>query len=138
MGYYGNYDWVEVPGYEVPSGTVPPIVGLNYVTSDYFPSMGIQLLEGRSFSKADDDHSPWVAIVNEAMANKFWPNQSAIGHEFHQASIHVHSLRVVGVVKNSRTNGMIGPIREYFYAPLAQQFSSLATVKCAQRSRPKP
>jgi ABC-type antimicrobial peptide transport system permease subunit len=63
------------------------------------------------------------------MANKFWPNQSAVGHEFHQASIHDHSLRVVGVVKNSRTNGMIGPIHEYFYAPLAQQYSSLATLQ---------
>jgi predicted permease len=129
MGYYGNYDWVEVPGYEVPSGTARPFVGLNYVTTDYFRTMGIQLLEGRSFTKADDEHSPWVAIVNQAMASKFWPNQSAIGHEFHQASIHAHSLRVVGVVKNSRTNGMKGPVKEYFYTPLAQQFSSLATLQ---------
>jgi predicted permease len=129
MGYYSNYDWVEVSGYELPSGTVLPIVGLNYITTDYFRTMGIRLLEGRSFTKADDEHSPWVAVVNEAMANKFWPNQSAVGHEFHQASIHDHSLRVVGVVKNSRTNGMIGPIHEYFYAPLAQQYSSLATLQ---------
>jgi ABC-type antimicrobial peptide transport system permease subunit len=63
------------------------------------------------------------------MANKFWRNQSAIGHEFHEASIHDHSLRVVGVVKNSRTNGMIGPVRDYFYTHLAQQFSSLATLQ---------
>ena len=129
MGYYGNYDWVEVPGYELPSGTARPIVGLNYVTPDYFRTMGIQLLEGRSFTTADDEHAPWVAVVNEVMANKFWPNQSAIGHEFHQASVHNHSLRVVGVVKNSRANGMLGPIREYFYSPLAQQFSSLATLQ---------
>jgi predicted permease len=129
MGYYSNYDWVEVPGYEVPSGTPRPIVALNYVTPDYFRTMGIRLLAGRSFTKADDEYSPWVAIINESMANKFWPNQSAIGHEFREASIHDHSLRVVGVVKNSRTNGMIGPIREYFYSPLAQQYSSLATLQ---------
>jgi predicted permease len=137
MGYYGNYDWVEVPGYEVPSGAARPIVGLNYVTTDYFRTMGIQLLEGRSFIKADDEHSPWVAIVNEAMAKKFWPTQSAIGHEFHQTSIHAHSLRVVGVVKNSRTNGMVGPINEYFYTPLAQQFSSLATLQVRTTSAPE-
>jgi predicted permease len=136
MGYYGNFDWIEVPGYEVPSGTARPIVGLNYVTTDYFRTMGIQLLEGRSFTKADDERSPWVAIINESMANKFWPNQSAIGHEFRQSSIHVHSLRVVGVVKNSRTNNMIGPIREYFYAPFAQQYSSLATLQV--RTTPAP
>jgi putative ABC transport system permease protein len=129
LGYYGNYDWAEVAEYEVPAGTARPIAGFNYVTTDYFRTMAIQLLEGRSFTKADEEHSPWVAIVNETMAKKFWPNQSAVGHEFRQASIHVHSLRVVGVVKNSRTNGMKGPISEYFYAPLAQQYSSLATLQ---------
>jgi len=129
MGYYGNSDWVEVPGYEVPPGAARPLIGLNYVSPDYFRTMGIQLLEGRSLDRADDDHSPWVAVINEAMANKFWPNQSAIGHEFHQASIHDHALRVVGVVKNSRTNGMIGPIQEYFYVALAQQYSPLATLQ---------
>jgi predicted permease len=137
MGYYGNYDWVEVPGYEVPSGTARPIVGLNYVTTDYFRTMAIPLLEGRNFTKADDEHSPWVAIVNETMANKFWPNQSAVGHEFHEASIHDHALRVVGVVKNSRTNSMIGPVHEYFYTPLAQQFSSLATLQVRSTFTPE-
>jgi predicted permease len=129
MGYYGNYDWVEVPGYEVPSGAAQPTIGLNYVTPGYFRTMGIPLLEGRDFTKADVEKSQWVVIVNEAMAHKFWPNQSAIGHEFREASIHVHPLRVVGVVKNSRTSNMLGPVAEYFYLPLAQQYSSLATLQ---------
>jgi predicted permease len=129
MGYYSNYDWVEVPGYEVPPGATQPTIGLNYVTPGYFRTMGIQLLEGREFTKADAEDSQWVAIVNEAMAKKFWPNQSAVGHEFREASIHVHALRVVGVVKNSRTNSMTGPVTEYFYMPFAQQYSSLATLQ---------
>jgi ABC-type antimicrobial peptide transport system permease subunit len=62
------------------------------------------------------------------MARKFWPNQSAIGHEFKVASDHVHALRVVGVVKNSRTQGLVGPIREYFYQPFAQGYTSLAVL----------
>jgi predicted permease len=129
MGYYRNYDWVEVAGYEGASDAARPIVGINYVTPDYFRTMGIALLEGRSFTKADDEHSPWVAVINETMAKRFWPNESAIGHEFREASIHDHSMRVVGVVKNSRAMGMSGPIREYFYAPLAQQYSALATLQ---------
>jgi ABC-type antimicrobial peptide transport system permease subunit len=75
--------------------------------------------------------------VNEAMAKKFWPNQSAIGHEFRQASIHVHTLRVVGVVKNSRTNGMTGPFAEYYYMPFAQQYSSLATLQVRTTCAPE-
>ena len=129
MGYYNNTDWVEVHGYEVPRGTAAPIVGYNAVTPGYFRTMGIPLLEGRDFTKADVPDSQWVAIVNEAMARKFWPMQSAIGREFHVASDRVHSLRIIGVVKNSRTTGMVGPIREYFYQSFAQEYSSLAVLQ---------
>jgi len=129
MGYYNNLDWVEIPGYEVPQGTAQPIVSLNYVTPGYFRTMGIPLLKGRDFTKADVENSAWVAIVNEAMARKFWPNQSAIGHEFKVASDHVHSLRIVGVAKNSRTQGIVGPIRECFYQPFAQEYTSLAVLQ---------
>jgi len=129
MGYYNNTDWVEVPGYEVPRGTAAPFVGYNVVTPGYFRTMGIPLLEGRDFTKADVPDSQWVAIVNEAMAGKFWPMQSAIGREFHVASDRVHSLRIIGVVKNSRTTGTVGPIREYFYQPFAQEYSSLAVLQ---------
>ena len=129
MGYYSNYDLVEVPGYEVPPGAAQPAIGLNYVSPGYFRTMGIQLLEGRDFTKADVADSQWVAIVNEAFAKKFWPKENAIGHEFRAASIHDHSFRVVGMVKNSRTNSMVGAIPEYFYMPFAQQYSSLATLQ---------
>ena len=128
MGYYNDSDWVEVPGYEVPHGEAQPIAAYNIVTPRYFRTMRIPLLEGRDFTTADVENSAWVAIVNETMARKFWPNQSAIGHEFKVASDHVHSLRVVGVVKNSRTLGLVGPIREYFYQPFAQGYTSLAVL----------
>jgi macrolide transport system ATP-binding/permease protein len=137
MGYYNNTDWVEVPGYEVPHGEAQPVVGCNAVTPAYFRTMGIALLEGRDFTKADVENSAWVAIVNETMARKFWPNQSAIGHEFKVASDHVHSLRVVGVVKNSRTLGMVGPIREYFYQPFAQEYTSLAVLQVRSTFAPE-
>jgi len=128
MGYYNDSDWVEVPGYEVPHGQAQPITAYNIVTPGYFRTMRIPLLEGRDFTKADVENSAWVAIVNETMARKFWPNQSAIGHEFKVAGDHLHSLRVVGVVKNSRTQGLVGPIREYFYQPFAQGYTSLAVL----------
>lgn len=137
MGYYNGSDWVDVPGYEVPHGAASPFAGLNCVTPDYFHTMGIPFLEGRDFTKADDENSTWAAIVNETMAHKFWPNESAIGHEFRIASDHVHSLHVVGVVKNSRTLGMVGPIREYFYQPFAQNYSSLAVLQVRTTSAPE-
>ena len=135
MGYYGNYDWVEVPGYEVPPGATQPTIGLNYVTPGYFRTMGIQLLEGRDFAKTDVQDTQWVAIVNEAFAKKFWPNQSAIGHEFREASIHTHLLRIVGVVKNSRTIGVTGPIAEYFYIAFRPAIQRACNSSSAHQAR---
>lgn len=137
MGYYSNYDWPLVAGQEVAEGAPRPIAGFNAITSDYFRTMGIPLLEGRAFTKGDVETSQWVAIVNETMAKKFWPRESAVGHEFRMASVKDHSLRIVGIAKDSRTNGMLGPIREHFYVPLAQQYSSLATLQVRTTGAPE-
>jgi predicted permease len=91
--------------------------------------MGITLLQGRDFNYADGTDKPRVAIVNRAMAEKFWPKQDAIGHEFTMVSDRAHSLRVIGVVENSRTTSLMGPVRPYLYVPLTQNYSSLATLQ---------
>src|SRR5277367_238594 len=129
IGYYASMDSIDVPGYEVPAGVAPPIAAYNAVSPGYFRTMSIPLLEGREFTNADVETAPWVAVINETMAKKFWPKESAIGHDFKLVSDRVHSLRIVGVAKNSRTSGFSGPFREYFYQPLAQNYSSLATVQ---------
>jgi predicted permease len=137
MGYYNAGDNVEVPGYQAPAGEAPPFVGYNVVSPGYFPTIGTALVEGREFDDRDVDGAQPVAIVNEEMAAKFWPKQSAIGHEFKMVSDRVHLMRVVGVVKNSRTNGLTGPMSPYFYVPMAQQYSSLATLQVRTVSAPE-
>lgn len=129
LGYYQNGDSIEVPGLEVPKGEVAPAIGTNQVLPDYFATMGIPLLDGRDFTYADTTDKQRVAVVNRAMAEKFWPKQSAIGHEFTMVSDREHSVRVVGVVENSRTTSLIGQMRPYAYVPLAQNYSSLATLQ---------
>jgi macrolide transport system ATP-binding/permease protein len=129
MGYYQNGDSIEVPGMELPKGQALPGVGMNQVLPDYFATMGITMLQGRDFTYADTADKPHVAIVNRAMAEKFWPKQDATGHEFTMVSDRAHSVRVIGVVENSRTTSLIGPVRPYVYVPLIQNYSSLATLQ---------
>jgi macrolide transport system ATP-binding/permease protein len=128
LGYYQNADSVEVAGMELAKGEAPPAIGENQVLPDYFTTMGIPRLDGRDFTYADTEEKPRVAIVNRAMAEKFWPKQSAIGHEFTMVSDRAHSVRVVGVVENSRVTSLVGPVRPYAYVPLMQNYSSLATL----------
>jgi macrolide transport system ATP-binding/permease protein len=137
MGYYNSADNVEIPGYEIPSGEAAPYVGFNAVSPGYFRTLGTPLLEGRDFDNKDVDGAQPVAIVNEEMASKFWPKQSAIGHEFKMVSDRVHLMRVVGVAKSSRTNGLTGPVQPYFYIPFAQQYSSIATLQVRTTGAPE-
>ena len=52
------------------------------VAPDYFRTLGVALARGRDFTGADREGTPLVAVVNDAMARKFWPGESAIGKTF--------------------------------------------------------
>jgi predicted permease len=137
MGYYGNGDNLEVPGYVAPSGEGTPASNLNNVSPDYFRTMGISLIEGREFNANDTEGAQKVAIVNEAMAKKFWPNQSPIGREFTGVSESARPMRIVGVVRNSRTVGLNGPMSTFFYVPFSQVYTSLATLQVRTAGPPE-
>jgi putative ABC transport system permease protein len=56
-----------------------PLVNYEAVTPGYLQAAGIPVVQGRSFSSADDETSPTVVIVSAAMARRFWPNESPVG-----------------------------------------------------------
>ncbi|HEY2108261.1 MAG TPA: ABC transporter permease [Candidatus Acidoferrales bacterium] len=123
LGYYNNGDTIVVEGYEVPGGQPTPISFYNAISSDYFKTMDIPLLQGRLFTDADDQNTQFVGIVNQAMAKKYWPNQDPIGRHFKIGADPNHSIAVVGVAKDSRYAGMTGEINPYFYLPILQHYA---------------
>jgi predicted permease len=120
MSYYNNADRLEIDGYNNPPGQPRP--GSRYVaiSSDYFRTMSIPLRQGREFTDADDENAPYVAVVNQTFAGKYWPRQDPIGRTFRLASDTKHTIKVVGVAADARYNGMTGPIGNTFYVPVAQ------------------
>jgi predicted permease len=138
MGYYNNGDNLLIEGYESSAGQPPPGSGYNVISPDYFKTMNIAMLRGRVFSEADDQKTPYVAIINEAMANRFWRKADPIGRRFSMASDPKRSLEIVGVVKDSRYQGLSGPIEPYFYVPLAQHYAnnSLETLQVRTAADP--
>jgi len=56
-----------------------PTANFQGITPDYFRTMGIPLLQGRSFTDQDVYEAPWVVIINKTMANRFFPNENPIG-----------------------------------------------------------
>lgn len=120
MGYYNNGNTVHIDGYQPPAGQPEPSMNYNAISTDYFKTMTIPVVQGRTFTEADNDTAPYVAIINQEMAKRYWPNAEPIGHHFKMADDPQHSIEVVGIVGNARYQGVTGAIGPYFYVPLAQ------------------
>jgi predicted permease len=90
------------------------------VRGDYFQAMGVQLLRGRYFTAHDGPNSPLVAIIDESMARRYWPNEGAIGKRFKGQDPRGKSddwLTVVGIIRDMRRSGLErGPI-PHVYEP---------------------
>ncbi|MGA9482039.1 MAG: ABC transporter permease [Candidatus Acidiferrales bacterium] len=120
MGYYNNGDSLLIDGYQAPPGEPAPSSLYATISGDYFRTMGISLLRGRTFTDADGENAQYVAIVSNEMAKKFWPNTDPIGHHFRMATDDKHSIEVVGVTGDARFQGVTGPINPMFYVPFVQ------------------
>lgn len=74
------------------------------VSADYFDTLGVALLQGRSFTTADTRESPRVAVVSEAMARRFWPAGTAVGRRFRLSEWGGREYEVVGVSADYEVN----------------------------------
>jgi hypothetical protein len=72
-------------------GNQPPLVEASSVTPEYFHLLGIPLLRGRFFSDQDNENAPQVAVVNDAFARTWWPNDNPLGKRVKLNRIQLHS-----------------------------------------------
>jgi putative ABC transport system permease protein len=99
-------------------------VPFDSVSPGYFSTMGIPVKEGREFTASDSAQAGLVAIINDTMARRFWPNESPIGRRFtygQPGGPNTQWWTIVGVVGDTRRVGYDAPIRPETYVPLAQQ-----------------
>jgi len=90
--------------YPVPSGQ-EPMAGAAFVSPEYFHTLGMTLLHGRLFGNDDVDTMPVVAVVNEAAARTWWPNQDPLGRHF-KFNASRPWMTVVGVIADARTESL--------------------------------
>ena len=83
-------------------------------------ALGERLVAGRWLSDADRDGTLDVALINEAMAEKYWPGQDPIGKRFRQGNDTRPWITVVGVAGNVRHNGITAEIKPKFYRAFSQ------------------
>jgi putative ABC transport system permease protein len=115
---YGVYSSasIAVDGY-VPEPQEQPVVEYNEVSPGYLTTMGIPLVSGREFTRADNETALPVAIVNETMAAQFWHGQDPVGQRI---EIKGQWLQVVGVAKMSKYRTLTETPKPFFYVPMRQ------------------
>jgi putative ABC transport system permease protein len=113
-----------VQGRETPSNEAP-VVNASIVTPGYFHLLGMTLLRGRFFGEADDEKAPPVALVNEAFARTYWPDENPVGQHIKLPTSGDRSPRewitVVGVIANARTESLADSSAPQLYLSLYQR-----------------
>lgn len=116
IGYFFN-----IEGRPVLEATKAPTAWLQSISPSYFATMKIPLLAGRAFTRADTADSPPVAIINEALARRYWPNENPIGQHMIYARESIR-VEIVGVAANVKLSGLdeTSP-NSAFYVPYSQR-----------------
>jgi ABC-type antimicrobial peptide transport system permease subunit len=135
----GNGGAVSIDGHTLPPGQQAPTVFYNNVDSGYFETMRVPLLRGRSFTDLDNKSAAAVAVVNQFMAEKFWPHENPIGKRFtlKSATASTQSLQVVGVAANGKYALIFEDPTPLFYIPMAQNFLSMETLQVRTSGAPE-
>jgi predicted permease len=124
LSYMQDGDTVDVEGRPAAAGRERPLVMLNSVGPEYFKTMRIDLRRGREFRESDQESAPRVAIVNELMARRLWPNQDPLGKRFRMRRTGDVWWEVIGVARDGKYFALFEPPLPYFYVPAAQMYYS--------------
>jgi predicted permease len=107
-------------GFTLPDGQQAVNLMANRIDEHYLDTMGVRLLSGRDFRETDDASSPQVAIVNQQVAQHYWPGQSAVGKRFRLNDAKGKWVEIVGVAVTSKYTFIAEPPSEFVYLPWRQ------------------
>jgi len=108
--------------------TTGTFVGVNVVVPSYFETVGIPILRGRAIQESDVAGAPKAVVVNEVMAEKFWPGEDAIGKRFRFHGEKEQVAQVVGIAKTVNYNAIGEDPAPFAYEALAQRYITNLTV----------
>jgi putative ABC transport system permease protein len=110
------------------------VVERSSVSPGYFHLLGIPLLRGRLFNELDNDNAPQVAVINQAMAQSYWPNEDPLGKRFKAAKAGAPWITVVGVIANARTQSLAQADLPQIYLDLYQTGAKRLAILLRGRS----
>jgi predicted permease len=132
---------VEVSGF-TPRTVQDKEIRMNQVSPGYFQTFGIALKQGHSFTEADSENAPKVALLNEAAARFYFGDRSPLGarvqSDNHPPGEPPPSYEIVGVVQDARTQNLREPDTRLMYLPVAPVHDRLRSLTLAARVAGRP
>jgi predicted permease len=101
----------------------PPLIDTSIVSPEYFHVLGMTLLRGRLFVDQDLEATPSVAVINEAAARTFWPNQDPVGKRVRLSASKPDWTTIVGVMADARTESLADAAIPQVYLDIYQHFA---------------
>jgi predicted permease len=113
----------QIEGRVIPQGQSSPHGDRWSATTDYFKTMGIRLVKGRFFEERDSAEAPGVALIDETMAAKYWPNEDPVGKRitFEGGPQNPRWREIVGIVGHVKHANLEGESRVQYYIPYYQR-----------------
>jgi putative ABC transport system permease protein len=118
---------ITLPDRELPSPGTEPEVMFNTAMPNYFETIGIPFLKGRPFGPEDQLNTPPVVIINQTMAQRFWPDQDPLGKQVKFVEDGSTAI-VVGVVGDAKHYWLEDQPKPQMYGSYTQQPGYFATV----------
>jgi predicted permease len=137
MGYSNEGSPVYLEGKSSDSKETVPDLLYNTVSLDYFATMRMPLVRGRIFNAQDTETSPPVAIINEYMAQRYWPKEDAIGKRFSMKGPSGPFIEVVGIAKQGKYTGLGEDPTAFFYIPAEQDAQLVRTLQVRTAGAPE-
>lgn len=114
---------ITIENFDPPAGAANPEVGWRFISPGYFDVLGIELLDGRDFDSRDTFDSPGVVIIDEAMAERYWPGQNPLGRRLKMNTPRPpfnQWRRIVGIARHVRHQSLTEDADEQMYIPYPQ------------------
>ncbi|HXN18773.1 MAG TPA: ABC transporter permease [Candidatus Binatus sp.] len=126
LGFGGGSTAVKPEGYvSRPNESMETQVAI--ITPNYFQTLQIPMVQGRDFTLQDTKSSQRAVIVSEAFANRYWPNQEALGKQLN-SDLTNEWFTVVGLARDSKVNGLNEKPMPFVYLPLYQVYRATMII----------
>ena len=128
IGFGNGIQEVYVEGTVPEKDAAAPFAFYNVVNTDYFKTMGMPIVQGRTFTEDDNEDNRSVVIINDKMAEEFWPGENPLGKRFRTGVLEEPMLEVVGVTRTVKFSLPSESPISGFYFPFQQKYRSDAVL----------